>query len=91
MAPPVLTGWRASPAAGAITDFVERVCGENGFPVEQRVAVFGDGTLWCEKQMPIQIDFIDRRFAEMAKGAIGTKRLTDSRLVEAFAGRLWSR
>jgi hypothetical protein len=50
-----------------------------------------DGTLWCRKPMPIQIDFIVRRVAEMAKGAIGTKRLTDSRLVEAFAGRLWSR
>ncbi len=25
-----------------------------------------DGTLWCEKPMPIQLDFILRRFAEMA-------------------------
>ena len=34
--------------------------------VEERVAVFdNDGTLWCEKPMPIQLDFILRRFAEM--------------------------
>ena len=26
-----------------------------------------DGTLWCEKPMPIQLDFILRRFAEMAE------------------------
>ena len=31
------------------------------------MAVFdNDGTLWCEKPMPIQLDFILRRFAEMA-------------------------
>ena len=36
-------------------------------PIEERVAVFdNDGTLWCEKPMPIQLDFILRRFAEMA-------------------------
>ena len=37
-------------------------------PVEERVAVFdNDGTLWCEKPMPIQLDFILRRLAEMAE------------------------
>jgi phosphoglycolate phosphatase-like HAD superfamily hydrolase len=36
-------------------------------PVEERVAVFdNDGTLWCEKPMPIQLDFILRRLAQMA-------------------------
>jgi hypothetical protein len=36
-------------------------------PVEDRVAVFdNDGTLWCEKPMPIQLDFILRRLVEMA-------------------------
>jgi phosphoserine phosphatase len=35
-------------------------------PVEERVAVFdNDGTLWCEKPMPIQLDFVLRRLAEM--------------------------
>jgi phosphoglycolate phosphatase-like HAD superfamily hydrolase len=35
---------------------------------EERVAVFdNDGTLWCEKPVPIQMDFILRRFVEMAR------------------------
>ena len=39
-----------------------------GVPVEERVAVFdNDGTLWCEKPMPIQADFILRRLFEMAE------------------------
>ena len=37
-------------------------------PVEERVAVFdNDGTLWCEKPMPIQLDFILRRLVAMAE------------------------
>lgn len=37
-------------------------------PVEERVAVFdNDGTLWCEKPLPIQGDFILRRLFEMAE------------------------
>jgi phosphoserine phosphatase len=33
-----------------------------------RVAVYdNDGTLWCEKPMPIQLDFTVRRLAEMAR------------------------
>ena len=36
-------------------------------PAEERVAVFdNDGTLWCEKPMPIQADFILRRLVAMA-------------------------
>src|SRR6202020_2746434 len=35
---------------------------------DERVAVFdNDGTLWCEKPMPIQADFILRRLFEMAQ------------------------
>ena len=68
MTPSVLSCWRDGPARQVIIDFVERVCGESGVPVEERVAVFdNDGTLWCEKPMPIQLDFILRRFAEMAQ------------------------
>jgi FMN phosphatase YigB (HAD superfamily) len=64
---PRLSSWRDGPAKRAIVDFVEQVSGEDGVPVEQRVAVFdNDGTLWCEQPMPIQLDFILRRFAEMA-------------------------
>src|SRR4051812_39135000 len=61
-----LLSWRDGAAKQAIVDFVERTCGDDGVPVEERVAVFdNDGTLWCEQPMPIQLDFILRRLAEM--------------------------
>jgi phosphoserine phosphatase len=66
----LLSSWRDGPTMQAIIDFVGRTCGEDGsvaVPVEERVAVFdNDGTLWCEKPLPIQADFILRRLAEMA-------------------------
>src|SRR3954464_2099553 len=66
-----LTSWRDGGAKQAIVDFVARVRGEDGssaVPVEERLAVFdNDGTLWCEKPMPIQLDFILRRLVEMAE------------------------
>src|SRR3954453_14245781 len=66
-----LPSWRDGAAKQAILDFVAATTGEDGsapVPVEERVAVFdNDGTLWCEKPMPIQMDFILRRFAEMAE------------------------
>jgi phosphoglycolate phosphatase-like HAD superfamily hydrolase len=50
---------------------VARVTGADGsppVPVAERVAVFdNDGTLWCEKPMPVQLDFILRRLVEMAE------------------------
>src|SRR3954468_2281043 len=67
-----LSSWRDGPAKQAIATFVARVCGEDGsepVPIEDRLAVFdNDGTLWCEKPMPIQLDFILRRLAAMAEG-----------------------
>jgi phosphoserine phosphatase len=67
---PGLSSWREGPAKQAVVEFVRRTCGENSaeaIPVEERVAVFdNDGTLWCEKPMPIQLDFILRRLVEMA-------------------------
>jgi phosphoserine phosphatase len=66
-----LTSWRDGAARRAVVAFVEQVCGGGGsapVPVEHRVAVFdNDGTLWCEKPMPIQLDFILRRLVEMAR------------------------
>ena len=65
-----LPSWRDGAAKQAIVDFVSRVCsdGPDFVPVEERVAVFdNDGTLWCEKPMPIQLDFILRRLVEMAE------------------------
>ena len=66
-----LASWNEGPAKEAILDFVARTCAEksaDAVPEAERVAVFdNDGTLWCEKPMPIQLDFILRRLAEMAE------------------------
>jgi phosphoserine phosphatase len=65
-----LVSWRAGASRQAIEEFVQRVTTEGSpefVPAEERVAVFdNDGTLWCEKPMPIQLDFILRRLAAMA-------------------------
>ncbi len=65
-----LPSWRDGAAKRAIVDFVAHVTGASGsqpVPVDERVAVFdNDGTLWTEKPMPIQLDFILRRLVEMA-------------------------
>ncbi len=63
----VLTSWTPGPAKRAVVEFVIRTVSEE-VPVPERVAVFdNDGTLWCEKPMPIQADFILRRLFEMAQ------------------------
>jgi phosphoserine phosphatase len=63
----VLPSWNDCAARRAIVAFVEQTVSD-GVPVEERVAVFdNDGTLWCEKPMPIQVDFILRRLFEMAQ------------------------
>jgi FMN phosphatase YigB (HAD superfamily) len=62
-----LETWNDRPAKQAVVDFVERTVSD-AVPVEERIAVFdNDGTLWCEKPMPIQLDFILRRLVEMAE------------------------
>ena len=66
-APEPLASWNDGPAKAAVLDFVERVTAD-GVPSSERVAVFdNDGTLWCEKPLPIQADFILRRLHEMAE------------------------
>jgi hypothetical protein len=63
----VLTGWNDGAARQALVEFIERTVSD-AVPVEERVAVFdNDGTLWCEKPLPIQADFILRRLSEMAE------------------------
>ena len=60
-----LSAWNAGAAKDAVLAFVERASAE--IPPQERVAVFdNDGTLWCEKPLPIQADFILRRLHEMA-------------------------
>jgi phosphoglycolate phosphatase-like HAD superfamily hydrolase len=62
----ILTTWNDGPVKRTIIAFVERTVAE--VPAEERLAVFdNDGTLWCEKPLPIQADFILRRLHEMAE------------------------
>jgi phosphoserine phosphatase len=65
-----LSTWRDGAAKKAIREFVMQTTGDAGsnpVPEEERVAVFdNDGTLWCEKPMPIQLHFILERLSEMA-------------------------
>jgi phosphoglycolate phosphatase-like HAD superfamily hydrolase len=66
-----LSSWREGDTKDLILRYVEQTCmdGTAGFvPPDERVAVFdNDGTLWCEKPMPIQLDFILRRLSAMAE------------------------
>ena len=66
-----LISWTDGATKSAITAFVDRVADENGPDYVEpaaRVAVFdNDGTLWCEKPMPIQLDFTVRRLSELAR------------------------
>jgi phosphoglycolate phosphatase-like HAD superfamily hydrolase len=65
-----LPSWRPGAAKEAILGFVRSVGepGDSFVPAPERVATFdNDGTLWCEKPLPIQADFILRRLYEMAE------------------------
>ena len=66
-----LSSWTDGPTKAAIIDFVTRVSEDGGpdfVPPAERIAVFdNDGTLWCEKPMPVELGFILRRLAEMAE------------------------
>ena len=66
-----LPSWHDTETTRAILAFVEAATreGDPGFvrPAE-RIAVFdNDGTLWTEKPMPVQLDFIVRSFAAAAE------------------------
>ena len=61
-----LSLWNDGDSRSAIVDFVENAARD--VAPEERIAVFdNDGTLWCEKPMPIQLDFILRRLFAMAE------------------------
>ncbi len=66
----ILPSWSDGATRSAIIDFVQRVTREGGSDYvapEQRIAVYdNDGTLWCEKPMPIQLGFLLQRMAAMA-------------------------
>jgi hypothetical protein len=65
-----LASWNDGPAVASIRDFVARVATEGSpdfVPPSERVATFdNDGTLWCEKPMPIELGFILQRLVAMA-------------------------
>ena len=61
-----LPSWNLTATRRAIEHFVETAARD--LPAEERVAVFdNDGTLWCEKPMPIELGFILQRLATMAE------------------------
>jgi phosphoglycolate phosphatase-like HAD superfamily hydrolase len=67
----MLDTWNDGSTKSAIVDFVDRVTTEGSSDFvepEARIAVFdNDGTLWTEKPMYIQLDFLVRRFREQAQ------------------------
>ena len=69
-----LASWLPGAARAAIMEFVRSVTepGASFVPPPGRVAVFdNDGTLWCEKPMYPQADFLLRRWKEMARAHPG--------------------
>jgi len=66
--PEALASWCDGPARTEILDFVRSVTerGASFVPPAERIATFdNDGTLWCEKPMYVQADFVMRRWKEM--------------------------
>jgi phosphoserine phosphatase len=63
-----LPSWNDGPARTAILEFVRSVTTEGAsfVPAGERIAAFdNDGTLWCEKPMYVQADFVARRWKAM--------------------------
>jgi len=65
-----LPSWNDGPAKQSILTFVEKVtkAGSPDFvPAPERIATFdNDGTLWCEKPLPVQLFFALDRVKELA-------------------------
>ena len=71
-----LPSWSDGAAKQTVLEFVESVSqpGTSHVPAAERIATFdNDGTLWCEKPMPVQFDFILRRLSEMAQADAGLR------------------
>jgi hypothetical protein len=66
----VLPSWNEGRSRQSILDFVARVTNEGGSAYvapDARIAVFdNDGTLWCEKPVPIEMGF---QLADIARQA----------------------
>ena len=68
--PAALPSWNDGPAKSAILQFVRSVTtpGEAFVPPAERIATFdNDGTLWCERPLYVQADFVFRRFRQMVR------------------------
>jgi phosphoglycolate phosphatase-like HAD superfamily hydrolase len=66
---PALESWRDGSARESILEFVRSVTepGSAFVPELERIATFdNDGTLWCEKPMYVQADFVLRKWRAMA-------------------------
>lgn len=66
-----LPSWESTPTRENILNFVASVtdrASDQYVPRHKRVAVFdNDGTLWCEKPLYIQFDYLLRKMAEQAR------------------------
>ncbi len=67
-----IPSWNDTPTKQAIVDFVTAVTdtsNPNYVPPAERIATFdNDGTLWCEKPMYIQFDYLLRKLAAQTEG-----------------------
>jgi phosphoglycolate phosphatase-like HAD superfamily hydrolase len=72
-----LPSWESTPTRENILDFVASVTNRSSHqyvPRHKRVAVFdNDGTLWCEKPLYIQFDYLLRKMAEQARQEPGLR------------------
>jgi hypothetical protein len=65
-----LPSWSEGASKTAILQFAESVTepGASFVPPAERIATFdNDGTLWCEKPLYVQADFVFRRWKAMAE------------------------
>jgi phosphoserine phosphatase len=65
----LLASWNDTATTRSIVDYVARVTadGSDFVAPDDRIATFdNDGTLWCEKPLPIELAFILQRLAAMA-------------------------
>jgi hypothetical protein len=65
-----LPSWNDGKAKQSITEFITKVTKEGSsdfVPREERIATFdNDGTLWCEKPLPVQLFFVVDRVKALA-------------------------
>jgi len=66
-----LPSWNDGATKNAILEFLSNATNEDSpkfIKPEDRIATFdNDGTLWCEQPMPVQLDFVIKHWAAMAK------------------------